>query len=145
MVARRVSLWTAVVASCVRGLNNGLYFNAPPMGWRSWNCYQGDVTQDKMQRVVDAMVRWRQSHTSLQSLGYVNVGLDDNWQDCQPGNYYHGPDGKPLVNKGRFPDMRGMTNYAHARGMRMGWYFNQRQSLPMAIPLSQPRAVCPGI
>ena len=125
--AMRLARWAALAISVVHGLNNGLYYTSPPMGWRSWNCYGGEVTQDKLQRVVDAMVRIRRHGVSLQSLGYENVGLDDNWQDCQhgrAGDYYHDATGAPMVNWQRFPDMKAMTDYAHARAMRMGWYEN---------------------
>ena len=67
------------------------------MGWRSWNCYQDEVTQAKIERVVDAVARKRAAHgTSLRELGYVNIGLDDNWQECREGSY-HDEDGNERV------------------------------------------------
>ena len=39
--------------------------------------------------------------TSLKDLGYVDVGLDDNWQLCGhygPDKYtFHSPEGRPVV------------------------------------------------
>ena len=63
---------------------------------------------------------------SLASLGYVNCGLDDNWQACGAGvdGSFHAADGEPIINKERFPDMRAMTDYGHALGLRVGWYMN---------------------
>ena len=29
-----------------------------------------------------------------------------------------------MVNRDRFPDLKQMTDYGHAHGMRMGWYLN---------------------
>ena len=112
----------------VRALNNGIYYDSPPMGWRSWNCYQGNVNQEKMQRVVDAMVAKRHGGVSLQDLGYANVGLDDGWADCARGRKgdkgFHNPDLSLRINRKLFPDMRQMVNYGHLHGMRMGWYLN---------------------
>lgn len=61
-------------------LHNSLALT-PPMGWRSWNCFHADVTQDKMQGIMDKMTdRTRMvdgKPTSLVDLGFDNVGLDD--------------------------------------------------------------------
>ena len=94
-----------LVSGLARGLNNGIYFDSPPLGWRSWNCYQDEVTQEKIERVVDAMVQTRHDGTSLRLLGYVNIGLDDNWQQCsghQGDTSYHDAAGNPMVNRDRF-------------------------------------------
>ena len=37
--------------SCIDGVDC-----APPMGWRSWNAYWGNVNQSLMQKTVDEMV-----------------------------------------------------------------------------------------
>ena len=60
--------------------------------------------------------------TSLCDLGYCDVGLDDNWQECDspdaaPGMHYHDVDGNPIVNKDRFPSFKNMTDYAHSLGL----------------------------
>eukprot|EP00954_Amorphochlora_amoebiformis_P003786 294416-Amorphochlora_amoeboformis.AAC.1 len=61
----------------------------PPMGWRSWNLYGDNVSQDLLESIMDAMVvRKRLVNgvpTSLCDLGYCDVGLDDAWQEC--GSY----------------------------------------------------------
>merc|ERR1719502_1688617 len=65
--------------------------------------------------------------TSLCDLGYCDVGLDDNWQDCKAGkdgNHYHDANGNPVVNLQRFPDMKAMTDHAHKLGLTAGWYGN---------------------
>ena len=69
-------------------LDNGLALT-PPMGWRSWNCFKGDVTDADARRVADAMVSRRRSvdgvPTSLLDLGYTDLGVDDGWQACGAG------------------------------------------------------------
>ena len=108
-------------------IDNGLGL-LPPMGWRSWNCYHGDVTQDLLEGVMDAMVNKSRTvdgkPTSLLDLGYVNCGLDDNWQACGAGPLkgFHDKDGNPMVNTKTFPNMSAMTDYGHQRGLRVGWY-----------------------
>lgn len=102
----------------------------PPMGWRSWNCYGGDVTQDLMTGIMDRMADRKRTvdgtPTSLVDLGYVDCGLDDNWQACGGGvqGSFHDADGNPLINKDRFADMKAMTDHGHANGLSIGFYMN---------------------
>jgi alpha-galactosidase len=110
-------------------IDNGLGLT-PPMGWRSWNCYHGDVDQEKMEsimthvasrgRLVDGI------NMSLADVGYVDVGLDDNWQACGAGvnKSFHDAEGRPIINLKKFPDMKKMTDYAHSLGLTAGWYMN---------------------
>lgn len=109
---------------------NGLA-RLPPMGWRSWNLYGHDVNQKLIEGIMDGMVKKSRmvdgKPTSLCELGYCDVGLDDNWQDCKAGangNHYHDKDGNPVVNLEVFPDMKAMTKYAHDLGLTAGWYGN---------------------
>jgi len=110
--------------------DNGLA-KLPPMGWRSWNLYGAKVNQTLIEGIMDGMVKRVRAvdgkPTSLCDLGYCDVGLDDNWQDCNAGtggNHYHDSDGNPVVNLKRFPDMKNMTDYAHSLGLKAGWYGN---------------------
>merc|ERR1719440_1774936 len=103
----------------------------PPMGWRSWNLYGKNVNQQLIEGIMDGMVSKKRSvdgvPTSLCDLGYCDVGLDDNWQNCSAGtggNHYHDSDGNPLINYDRFPDMKSMTDHAHGLGLTAGWYGN---------------------
>ena len=75
---------------------------------------------------VDAMVKKRSNGMSLKDLGYIDSGLDDNWQACGKGinGSFHGLDGVPLINYDRFPDMKNMTDYGKSKGIKMGWYGN---------------------
>ena len=82
------------------------------MGWRSWNCFHGNVNQTKMEGQVDALVARNSSRgdgRSLRDHGFVSVGLDDDWQSCGQGvnDSFHGTDGTPLINQETFPDMAG--------------------------------------
>ena len=61
------------------GLDNGLALT-PPMGWRSWNCFHGDVDDAKIRLVAQAMVSRQYlvdgRPTSLLDLGYSSLGVD---------------------------------------------------------------------
>jgi len=100
------------------------------MGWRSWNLYGANVNQDVIEGIMDGMTKkhtFDGEPTSLCDLGYCDVGLDDNWQDCSAGtdgNHYHTADGSPAINYQRFPDMKNMTDKAHTLGLTAGWYGN---------------------
>lgn len=123
------SLVVILVFALAQGIDNGLGVS-PPMGWRSWNCYGGNVWDARIRSVVDAMVNRSRTvngvPTSLLDLGYNDCGLDDNWQACGTGvdNSFHDAQGNPLINLSLFPDMKSMTDYGHSKGVTMGWYHN---------------------
>ena len=92
-----------------------------------------------MEAVVNAIVKQRSlpngSTASLLDLGYARVGTDDGWQACgkgrsiprtpplpNNGSGFHDDDGNPLVNRSRFPDLKAMVDYGHARGVAMDFY-----------------------
>ena len=54
-------------------------FTFTQISWRSWNAYHNDVTQAKMEAVMDAMVKPHDG-VSIKDLGFITCGLDDNWQ-----------------------------------------------------------------
>ena len=120
-------LGAAVVT--VEGIDNG-YGLTPPMGWRSWNCYHANVNQSLMEGVMHKMVERKRlvagTPTSYADLGYVAVGLDDNWQACKKGvnGSFHDAEGNPLINTASFPSMKGMVDVGHGLGLRIGWYMN---------------------
>lgn len=129
-----LALFAAIAASTV-GLaaagNNGRAVK-PPMGWRSWNVYAGNIDQSIMEATADAMAARvftvDGKPTSLADLGYNDVGLDDNWQlagSYGPEQYtYHNATGYPQINPARFPDMKAMVDAIHALGLTSGWYGN---------------------
>ena len=125
-------LAATAVATLLRGvtsLDNGLA-TTPPMGWRSWNCFHGEVSAAKVERIVDAVTNRSRTvagvPTSLADLGYTHVGVDDGWQACQTGKdcSFHAADGTPLVNASKFPDLGALVRYGEARvpQVLLGWY-----------------------
>jgi alpha-galactosidase len=102
------------------------------MGWRSWNLFGANVDQTLMEKQMDGLVSRSRLvdgvPTSLADLGYNDIGLDDNWQECgtygPQGYTYHDAKGVPQVNRARFPNFNQMTSYGHSLGLTVGWYGN---------------------
>jgi len=112
-------------------LDNGMA-NTPPMGWRSWNCFHGEVTDAQIRSVIVAMSTSNRlvdgKATSLLDLGYEHVGVDDGWQACFQGRAingsqksFHAMNGIPLVNVSKFPNLTDMVAYGHSKQIKMGW------------------------
>lgn len=111
------------------GIDNGLGL-LPPMGWRDWTVFGGNVNQQKLEDAMAAMSVLRRCADGVQrsfvSLGYTHVGLDDAWQKCGAGvnGSFHDANGRPIVNTDRFPDMKAMVSFGTQRGIQVGWYGN---------------------
>lgn len=82
----------------------------PPMGWSSWNKFQDKIDDRTIREVADAMVA-----NGLRDAGYVYVNIDDGWQGTRA------EDGEIRPNE-RFPDMKALADYLHARGLKLGIY-----------------------
>ena len=121
-------LLASALPAC-HALDDGLALT-PPMGWRSWNCYAGDVTDADVRATVDAITDRSRGGVSLLDLGFSDVGVDDGWQACKTGrevgglSSFHDASGAPLVNKSKFPDVKAMVAYGHSKNVTMGWYDN---------------------
>jgi alpha-galactosidase len=82
----------------------------PPMGWNSWNHYQADISDALIRRVADQIVQ-----NGMKDAGYIYINIDDGWQGKRDS------DGRIRGNE-RFPDMKGLAEYVHARGLKIGIY-----------------------
>ncbi|HET7625766.1 MAG TPA: NPCBM/NEW2 domain-containing protein [Verrucomicrobiae bacterium] len=94
----------------------------PPMGWNSWNCFAGAVSEEKVKSAADAMVK-----SGLINHGWTYINVDDFWQNHRDSKdpTLRGPfrDAKGnIVPNSRFPDMRGMADYIHSLGLKAGLY-----------------------
>ena len=101
----------------------------PLLGWRDWNEYGGSITQDIMLSTMYAIAApFPGTNISLKSLGFLDVGVDDLWQNCSaygPMNWtYHDENGNPVVNTDRFPNISSLPATAHALGLTAGFYGN---------------------
>ncbi len=94
----------------------------PPMGWNSWNCFAGAVSEEKVKRAAEAMVR-----SGLINHGWTYINVDDYWQNHRDSQDpalqgpFRDPQGNILPNS-RFPDMKGLADYIHSLGLKAGLY-----------------------
>ena len=88
----------------------------PPMGWNSWYTYYYAITQDEMYKQTDAMVS-----SGMADFGYQYVSLDDCWMKLMRDPPHRDERGIILPSK-HFPDMRKLTDYIHAYGLKAGTY-----------------------
>lgn len=110
---------------------NGLS-KTPFRGWRSWYAYYTSMNQDMIESVIDALssrnrtVKGWEGRVSLCDLGYCAAGIDEGWEGCGGGvnGTQHYANGTPATNFKTFPDMKGLVEYGHSKGLEMGWYFN---------------------
>ncbi|CAE7527082.1 melA, partial [Symbiodinium pilosum] len=129
MAGMLLLLFAALTASPSAAIDNGLG-RTPPMGWRSWNLYGRNITQNVIQNIMDGVVSKKRSvdgvPTSLCDLGYCDVGVDEGWAYCPGGHkyMYHDDSGKPIVDVSKFPNMTAMVAHAHKLGLTAGWYGN---------------------
>jgi alpha-galactosidase len=94
----------------------------PHMGWNSWYIWENHVTDKIIRDAADAMVS-----SGLIYHGYTYVNVDDCWA-VNPGSQDPSLGGQPRDAQGRvnansrFPDMRALTDYIHAKGLKAGIY-----------------------
>mgnify|MGYP006267789431 CR=1 FL=1 len=97
----------------------------PPMGWNSWNCFSHAVSAEKVKSAADAMVR-----SGLSNHGWTYINIDDFWQNHLPTQEKDvqdivGPfrnDQGFILSNSRFPDMKGLADYVHDSGLKIGIY-----------------------
>ena len=94
----------------------------PPMGWNSWNCFANEVSADKVKRAANAMVR-----SGLINHGWTYVNIDDFWENNRDSKdqslrgKFRDEAGN-IVTNSRFADMKGLADYVHGLGLKIGLY-----------------------
>ncbi len=83
----------------------------PPMGWNSWNCWGGVVSQEKVLSSAKAMV-----DKGLINHGWTYINIDDGWQGIRGGQF------NAIGCNKKFPDMAGLTEAVHRMGLKVGIY-----------------------
>jgi alpha-galactosidase len=82
----------------------------PPMGWSSWNRFGEAVDDRTVREIADALVA-----SGLRDEGFIYVNIDDGWQGKRDASGRLRPNAK-------FPDMKALADYVHARGLKLGLY-----------------------
>jgi alpha-galactosidase len=82
----------------------------PPMGWNSWNYFAEKVDDKGVRAAADQIVA-----TGMRDAGYIYVNIDDTWQGERDANGV-------LHANSKFPDMKALADYVHAKGLKIGIY-----------------------
>jgi len=94
----------------------------PPMGWNHWYAHYDRITDLMMREAADVMIS-----SGMADVGYQYVNIDDCWMNAPKNNdsLRVGPlrdeQGNIIPNK-HFPDMKGLTDYIHDKGLKAGIY-----------------------
>jgi len=96
----------------------------PPMGWNHWNLHGAGIRPEHVKAAADGMVR-----SGLADHGWSYVNIDDGWNrkpdaktaDPAIAPPTRNPDGTVRPNA-RFADMKGLADYVHALGLKIGLY-----------------------
>ncbi|HBO45159.1 MAG TPA: alpha-galactosidase [Planctomycetaceae bacterium] len=88
----------------------------PPMGWNSWYIHYHRVTEQHMRDAADAMIA-----SGMADHGYQYVNIDDCWMKQRNDPPFRDDRGNILTNA-KFPDIKGMVDYIHAKGLKAGVY-----------------------
>lgn len=95
-----------------KGMGSRIRFSAPPMGWSSWNRYGGEVDQNLVKAIADAM-----ASNGMKDAGYQYVNIDDGWMKGRDAQ------GNIQADPRKFPDgIKALADYIHAKGLKLGIY-----------------------
>ncbi len=94
----------------------------PSMGWNHWYAHYNRVTDKMMREAADVMIA-----SGMADVGYQYVNIDDCWMNSQNETDplrvgpFRDAQGQLLPNK-YFPDMKGLADYIHRKGLKAGLY-----------------------
>lgn len=84
----------------------------PQMGWSSWNKFQGNIDENIIKSIADAMVS-----SGLKDAGYTYINIDDCWHGKRDADGFIQADPKHFPN-----GIKALADYVHARGLKLGIY-----------------------
>lgn len=127
----------------------------PPMGWNSWDCFGGSVTEAEVLENAEYMAEHLREH------GWDTVVVDIQWYEPDPGSHDYRPVseavidawGRPLPAPGRFPSaadgsFRALAERVHALGLRFGVHLMRgvpRVAVERDLPVLGADATCGSI
>lgn len=82
----------------------------PALGWNSWNAFGLSVNDQKVRTAAKTMIEKLSQH------GWNYINIDDGWEAEQ-----RAASGEIVTNQ-KFPDMKGLSDYIHSLGLKMGIY-----------------------
>ena len=97
----------------------------PPMGWNSWNAFHGDIDEQKIRGIADAMV-----DSGMHEAGYTYLVIDDGWMAGKRNS-----EGKLVADPNKFPSgIKALSDYIHSKGLKFGLYQDRGHSTCMRLP-----------
>jgi alpha-galactosidase len=97
----------------------------PPMGWNSWNAFEADIDEKKIQAIADAMVS-----SGMRDAGYTYLVLDDAWMAKKRDK-----DGRLVAEAKKFPSgMKAIGDYIHSKGLKYGIYQDRGKLTCQQLP-----------
>ncbi len=83
----------------------------PPMGWNSWNTFAGNINEDLIKGMADAI-----AESGMQAAGYQYIVIDDCWESMD-----RDANGNLVADPKKFPSgMQALGDYLHAKGFKFG-------------------------
>jgi alpha-galactosidase len=83
----------------------------PPMGWNTWNTFQGKISEALIKEMADALIS-----SGMQKAGYRYLVVDDAWEASE-----RDPQGNLVPDPLRFPSgMKALGDYLHSKGFQFG-------------------------
>ena len=84
----------------------------PPMGWMTWNLFQGNINEQLIRETADAMVEG-----GFRDAGYEYIFIDDLWQGGRDRQNNIIPDPEKFPN-----GIKALADYVHSKGLKLGIY-----------------------
>ncbi len=81
----------------------------PPMGWYSWNVFRLNINDRLIRAQAAALME-----SGMRDAGYQYIVIDGGWEG------YHDTNGVFHSDPQRFPDMKGLCDYIHSLGLKVG-------------------------
>jgi alpha-galactosidase len=97
--------------TAMKAVDEGLALT-PPMGWNSWNKFQGNINEGIIRQAAEAMAM-----NGMKEAGYTYINIDDCWHGKRDERGFIQPDPE------RFPSgMKALADYVHSLGLKLGIY-----------------------
>ncbi|MBI9017872.1 MAG: glycoside hydrolase family 27 protein [Phycisphaerae bacterium] len=97
----------------------------PPMGWNSWNIFQGEINEQQIKDIANAMV-----DSGMLEAGYEYLVIDDGWMTKERAE-----NGELVVDTKKFPNgIKALSDYIHSKGLKFGIYECRGHSTCMGLP-----------
>lgn len=89
----------------------------PPMGWNSWNFFEGKISDSIIRQIADALLA-----NGMKDAGYEYIIIDDLWTNGRDKNNVL------IADPVRFPyGIKILADYIHSKGLKLGIYSDAAQ------------------